>query len=164
MFDYFVAAMRCGVCGQMSPADSSTNMQTHLRDDADHRELAVGFLLDPMEVRPQDIASSGYPQVAPQPADGTFALLETWECPACGAPDQWARIEVRDGVITAIDAVALDRTALDSAHCISDQCSAHAAAISDVVAQDLVTGKADPVAVLREHLPARASAGSDDGV
>lgn len=44
----------------MSPADASSNLQTHVRDDADGRELAVGFTLDPLEVRADDLASSGY--------------------------------------------------------------------------------------------------------
>ena len=97
MFDYFVSAMRCPVCKTVSPADSSTNMQTHIRDDADSRELAVGFQLDPLEVRAADIASSGYLPVTPQAADGTVTLLETWECPTCGTPDLWAAVQQRDG-------------------------------------------------------------------
>jgi hypothetical protein len=153
MFDYFVAPMTCRVCGQTSPADSSTNMQTHLRDDADHRELSVGFALDPLEVRPQDITSSGYLPVAPQAADATFTLLETWECPACGSADQWARISVRDAVIAAIDSVALDRATLETSNFISDQCFMIASALSGLPGEQLMTGAVDPVAVLREHLP-----------
>lgn len=152
MFDYFIGALRCSSCGSTSRADSSTNMQTHLRDDADARELGVGFELDPLEVRPQDIAASGYLRVSPQPADGTFTLLETWECPTCGATDLWARIDVREGVITAITDVALDRQALDAAHFISDQCFLRASTLSEVAGRDLMDGTVDPVAVLREHL------------
>jgi len=34
MYDYVVAALRCPNCNTVSAADSSTNMQTHIRDDA----------------------------------------------------------------------------------------------------------------------------------
>jgi len=153
MFDYFIAALRCSACGSTSRADSSTNMQTHLRDDADARELGVGFELDPLEVRPQDVAASGYLPVSPQPADGTFTLLETWECPTCRTADQWARIDVRDGVITAIAGVTLDRRTLEAAHFISDQCFLRASTLSEAAGRALIDGTVDPVAVLREHLP-----------
>jgi hypothetical protein len=55
MFDYFVAAMKCPSCGTVSPADTSTNMQTHLRDDARGIELGVGYQLDPRDLGDDDI-------------------------------------------------------------------------------------------------------------
>lgn len=152
MYDYFVAALRCPECGHVSPADSSTNLQTHLRDDADGRELPVGFEFDRYEVRAEDVTSSGYLPVAPPPADGTATLLETWECPACRAAN-WAAIELVDGSIVAIEAVVLDRLALARAHFISDQCTVRAAQVSDVPLAELEAGRVDPVATLRAGLP-----------
>ena len=153
MYDYFVAAMRCPVCREVSPADSSTNMQTHLRFGADGRELAAGFALKPVETEAEHIAASGYVRIACPPDQGSATLLETWECPTCGANDLWAVIEIRGGVIALIAGLDLDRKALDRAHFISDQCFLRAAQLSGLPSADLMNGKVDPVAVLREHLP-----------
>ena len=153
MYDYFVAAMRCPVCRDVSPADSSTNMQTHLRFGADGRELAAGFELKPVETEAVHIAATGYARIAPPPGQGSVTLLETWECPTCGANDLWAMIEIRDCVIVDIAGLDLDRTALDRAHFISDQCFLRAAELSGLPSADLMNGEVDPVAVLRELLP-----------
>jgi rubredoxin len=153
MYDYFVASLACPVCGAVSPPDSSTNMQTHLRDDADGRELGVGFELDPLEVRAEDIAGSDYLPIVPPPSDGTATLLDSWECPSCGASDLWAAIELRDGRIAAISAVELTRATLDRAHFIAEECSNRAARISGIPWSEFVPGKVDPIEVLRTHLP-----------
>lgn len=153
MYDYFVAPLRCPVCGRISPADSSTNMQTHLSDDASGRELTVGFEFDPMEVRPQDIVDSDYLPVSPPPADGTATLLETWQCPHCGAADLWAAVALLGGRIESIEAVALDRETLARAHFIDEGCSMLAARLSGIAWADFAPGQVDAVAVLREYLP-----------
>ena len=135
MFDWFVAKLRCPQCGTISPATSATNMQTHLRDDADGSELGVGARLDPLDIRPDDILSSAYQLVA-QPEPGQeIRLLKVWECPACGHADNWAMIAIRNAPVAsieAIDAVTLDRATLDRVHFISDSCALVAARISKV--------------------------------
>lgn len=152
MYDYFVAALTCNTCGEVSPPDSSTNMQTHLRFGADGRELATGFELVPAETRPEHIAACGYLPVAPVTGDAAMTLLETWECPSCGESDRWAAITIRDRVITEIRSVELDRESLERAHFISDQCFLRAAQLSGIPSADLMDGTVDPVNVLREHL------------
>lgn len=156
MFDWFIAKLRCPECTEIGPATSATNMQTHLRDDADGSELGVGAPLDPLDIRPEDILGSGYQLVA-QPEPGhPIHLLEGWECPACGRADNWAMIAIRDGEvpsIESIEAVTLDRVTLERAHFISDSCALLAARLSDVPVEDLMTGRVSCVEVLREHLP-----------
>lgn len=84
MYDYVVAALRCPNCNTVSAADSSTNMQTHIRDDAAGSEITVGYRLEPLEIRDQDIVSSGYLATGQASTDGHIRLLETWQCPTCG--------------------------------------------------------------------------------
>lgn len=119
MFDWFVALLRCPACGTVSPPTSVTNMQTHLRDDADGSELGVGTQLDPLDLRRNDILNSGYMFVSDPVLGKTICLLETWECPFCGRGDNWARITISGTEITNIEAVTLNRTTLDAANFIS---------------------------------------------
>lgn len=152
MFDYFVAPLRCPQCSTASPADSSTNMQTHIRDDADGSELGVGARLDPLDVRVEDILNSGYQLVRRPDPGGRVVLLETWQCEACGRGDNWARIAISDGLVQSIEAVRLDREVLENANFISDQCEVLAAQLSGLPATEFATGAADCVEVLRQRL------------
>ena len=152
MYDYFVARMTCTSCGTASAADSSTNMQTHLRDDARGIEIAAGFELDPLEVRDQDLGSSGYLATGRPRSDGATRLIESWTCPVC-KHENWARITIDGTRVAAIEGIALDRKALEGAQFITDGCYALAASLSGLPAQDLMTGAVDPVRVLLERLP-----------
>jgi hypothetical protein len=76
MHDYFATELRCPNCNAMSTADSSTNMQTHIRDDASGIEIGVGFRLEPLEVRDQDILSSGYLATGRAATDGRSSCLK----------------------------------------------------------------------------------------
>lgn len=153
MFDWFVAPLRCPACGAVSPPTSVTNMQTHLRDDANGSELAVGADLDALDVRTGDILSSGYQLVSEPTPSEAIHLLEVWQCPSCGRGDNWALIVIGGSKITAIEAVTLDRAMLERAHFISDQCFVLAAQLSDVSAADLSAGNVSCVKTLRERLP-----------
>jgi hypothetical protein len=153
MYDYFVAAMTCPNCGVTSPATSSTNMQTHLRDDAQGIEIGVGFQLDPLEVRDQDIESSGYLPVSHERPDGRIRLLELWTCPTCHQDNNWGRVTIAGTEIVAIEGVTLDRATLADAQFITESCFILAAQVSDIPADDLVTSKVNPVTVLLERLP-----------
>ena len=153
MFDWFVAPLHCPVCGTVSPPDSGTNMQTHLRDDAYGLELAVGAELDALDVRPEDILGSGYQLVA-EPAPGEpIRLLEIWRCPSCGHGGNWALITISGTRITAIEAVVLDRAMLERSHFISDLCFILAAQLSEIPAIDLMTETTNSVEILRQRLP-----------
>lgn len=152
MFDSFVAKMTCTSCGTTSAADSSTDMQTHLRDDARGIEIAAGFALDPLEVRDQDLRSSGYLATGRPRSDGATRLIESWTCPVCKQPN-WARITIDGTRVAAIEGITLDRKALEGAQYITDGCYALAASLSGLPAQDLMTGAVDAVRVLLERLP-----------
>ena len=152
MYDYFVAAMICPQCGAVSPADSSTDMQTRLRDDARGIEIGVGFQFDPLEVRERDLESSGYlPVTLEHPVD-QIQLLDTWTCPACHHTN-WARVTIDGTKIVAIEAVTLDRATLAGAQFIAEGCYALAAQISGVPAADLLTHPEELVQILLSRLP-----------
>ncbi len=157
MYDYFVAPLRCPRCGVLRPADSTTDLQTHVRDDADGRELPVGTVLDPLEVRPEDLVSSGYLPTGRAAEDARALLLDLWQCPSCGRGDNWAAIELRDGTITSIEAVTLDQDVLARADFISDQCAILAGELTGRSPADFWSGGADAVAALRQHLPGAPS-------
>jgi hypothetical protein len=149
MFDWFVAPLRCPVCGAVNPPNSPTNMVTHLRGDADGSALVVGTELDPLDVRTEDILNACY-QLVSEPAPGEpIRLLEVWRCPTCGRADNWALITITGTRITSIEAVVLDRAMLERAHFISDQCFILAAQLADVPDVDPVIS----VETLRRHLP-----------
>src|SRR5690242_11010843 len=113
MHDYFIATLRCPKCNAVSGADSSTNMQTHIRDDASGIEIGVGFHLELLEVRDQDIVSSGYLSTGRTATDGRVRLLETWRCPACSY-ENWARVTISATEVVAIEPVVLDRPTLEN--------------------------------------------------
>jgi hypothetical protein len=149
--DYFVAPLRCPVCGNVSPADESTNMQTKIRDNPELAYLGVGH---PLEIRPEEMAASGYLTIRPPDQSGEIRILQSWECPACGQAFNWAEIVVKDGVIQSIEAVPLDRATLGRANYISDDSIYVAADLTDRPVSDLLD--ADVVQVLRDTLPAAA--------
>ena len=111
-FDFFVAALPCPG-GSLTPADTSTGMQTQLRAQPELAAFGVG---DRFEFDFADAPRAGYLRLR-EPADGTVRILQTWACP--GAPRNWAEIEWRDGVILAIRAVGFD-DALTRAQLVAD--------------------------------------------
>jgi predicted RNA-binding Zn-ribbon protein involved in translation (DUF1610 family) len=151
MYDYFVAALKCPNCGSVSAADSSTNMQTHLRDDASGIEIAVGFRFGPFEVRDQDITASTYLATGQAGEDGQIRLLETWQCPSCGH-ENWGRVTLSGVEVVDIASVILDRTELERAQYISEGCYILASKLSGIPTRDLMMRTVDPVRVLFERL------------
>src|SRR5262245_50462812 len=111
MYDLFVAAMKCLNCGSVSPADSSTNMQTHIRRNARVLDIPVGFQLDAIDAREDRIRQQGYLAVGCERPDDRTRLIEQWECPTC-KHENWAQITLDGGRVAAIDAVTLDRATL----------------------------------------------------
>ena len=150
MFDWFVAPLHCPVCGTVSPPTSVTNMQSHLRDDANGSELAVGTQLDPLDVRRDDVLNSGYLLVS-EPAPGeAICLLEIWECPSCKRADNWALITISGTKITGIEAVTLDRDTLDSANFISE---VYADLLAEALRREEPATSTSSVDILRQRLP-----------
>lgn len=150
MFDYFVAALRCPDCGHVSAPTAITNMQTHIRSDADGSEIAVGYVLDSVDLTTESILGSGYALITPPPHEGTMRLLNTWICPA-NQTEQWAAIDIVDYRIERIEAVTLNRATLASANFISD-------INADILAESLSDSSISQrnlssVEVLRQRLP-----------
>jgi hypothetical protein len=118
-------------------------MQTYLRDEPDMASLKVGdaLPLDAERIRRRDY--NGYLTVnVPEPG-APVRILQTWECPSCGAPANWAEIIVRDGIIDSIDAAPLDREHFERSNLLSDDAISIAADLtgkpfSELVEQDIV--------------------------
>ena len=102
-FDYFVAVMECFNCSQVSASDSSTGMQTYLRDDPQLENLGVGSAVG---VEFNDMEGKRYIEVSAPSHE--VILLDTWNCLRCGHPN-WAQITITNGVITDIHAVKFNR-------------------------------------------------------
>ncbi len=116
-FDYFVGAMACRVCGRESAADERTNMQTKIRARPRRENLGVGSRAD---VDAAALLRADYVQLRP-PRAGEYRLLQSWDCPSCGNPTNWAAIIIRDGVVRSVAATTLDRAALASADFIAEE-------------------------------------------
>jgi rubredoxin len=114
MFDFFAGNLRCPICGAVSPADGTTNMQTKIRDQPKLEDLRVG------DVVPMDGVSGCYQRIKAPEEDEPVRLLECWECPSCGTARNWAEIVIHKGIITSIEAVPLDRAHLERSHFVSD--------------------------------------------
>jgi len=110
---YFVAALRCPVCGNVSPADTSTRMQTHLANDPEL--LAVGD--------GPDITMGSFQQsylTAWLPDGKRFSILQRWHCPHCQSAN-WAEVTFDDWAIASIEDVKLTRATLDRMSFIDDE-------------------------------------------
>lgn len=153
MYDYFAGELVCSGCGYRTDGREHTNMQTHIRSDADGSELRVGFVFEIGDLRTSHIVDAGYTQLG-EAAHLSMSLLNTWQCPSCNT-DQWAQIDVQRGTIEAIHAVVMSQNVLRRAHFI-DEADAEllAAKLLEVPAWDLTEQQLDPVEVLRQHLPA----------
>ena len=110
---FFVAALKCVYCGNVSPADTSTNMQSHLLPHPG--DLRVG---DAADVHIEDFESSYFKLRDPAPG-GPVTVLETWNCPYCHAQN-WAFVIFQGQVVRDICSVRLNTDAIDKAQFISD--------------------------------------------
>lgn len=117
-FDYFVGLVRCAECNHVCN-DRSSNIQTKLRVRPTLADLKVG---DDLDVDWSDVTSAGYLKVAEPVNADTVSLLETWECPSCDKPFNWARIEIVTGRIESIREIDLTFESLQSANFISADC------------------------------------------
>lgn len=146
-FDWLVAPLVCPVCGAVSAADSSTNMQTYIQDQPSMTEIGVGDLVD---LPRDDVADRGFIEVQRPGAGEAIHLLTTWECPTCGSPYLWAEVIVEHSRIVDIRAVSLDRERLERANYISPDCDSTVSELTGLDVSDLI-GK-DMIALLRQHL------------
>lgn len=152
MYDYFDAPLRCPRCSHLSTPDELTNMQTKIREDADGTELRVGFRFDKADLQTRRILESSYALVKdPDPAT-VVQLLNVWSCPSCET-EQWARIEIVDGLLAKIEAVVMSKEILNEANFISEvDGELLAATLLDIPVWEVNERKLDPVEVLRQRL------------
>jgi hypothetical protein len=116
-FDILAARLTCPICGETSPDDGSTEMQTKLRSEPQLAVLRVG---DAFEFDVDDGPDAGYYLLRrPEPGEPT-RILQTWVCPSCGTAFNWAEVEVREGLLAAIRAVPDLESALPRAHLVDD--------------------------------------------
>lgn len=109
---YFVAALRCSVCGVVSANDTSTTMVSHLLDEPGMSVVSVGAQIPQSR---EEIAEAFY-RLGPLPAYGPLVLLQEWYCNTCNA-ERFAHVVFdEDGRVVRIEAVPLTRSALDTAH------------------------------------------------
>lgn len=149
-YDFFVASLVCPVCGQTSPSDTSTNMQTYLCDEPDMASLKVGnrLILNAQRICEKEV--DGYQVVKGPEPDESIRILETWACPSCCAQANWAEVVIHNGVIQSICAITFDREHFERSHLISNECISIAAERSGKSFNELV--RLDLVTVLRDTL------------
>ncbi len=141
-FDNFVAAMTCSKCGAISPADDSTFMQTHIRDEPKMDFLGVG---DELKVDPGDIGNRGYLTVRPPGVGEAVRILQTWRCPSCQTWPKWAEVLIAKDRIQSITPVALGLASLDRAHYIEDDARDVVAALTGRAYADIAPDEVLPL-------------------
>lgn len=114
---YFVARLKCPVCGTLSPDDTSTMMVSHLLEDPGISVIKEG---DRVPQSRRDIAETFY-ELHPIPAAGALILLQEWYCRHCRA-ERFAHVVFdQDGRVDSITAVPMTAAALDKAHIGSER-------------------------------------------
>jgi hypothetical protein len=147
MYDVFVADLRCPNCNATASVKDGIGMQTHIRGSvADGSELGIGCELEANHLAVERIVGSGYALIREPAPDGVIRLLDIWTCPMCHA-EQWAMVTISEQRIRQIDAVTLNRSALETANFIS-------AIDASILAERLaVSDRETSVDILRQHLP-----------
>ena len=147
MYDAFFAPLRCPDCGRVTP---DAEIQTHIRaGSADSSTLRIDYEFDPFDLTDENIVATGYKLITPPSSDGPIRLLDVWICSYCGT-EQWAVVEIVDRKVRAIEAVKLDRAALESAHFIAE---VYAELRARALQGDEPVTAANSVEILRQRLP-----------
>ena len=148
-YDFFVAEMKCPVCGAVSAADDSIEMYTYMRERPIGEFLGVGHALEVDRRAIEQNAVDGYLTISVPAPGEPIRILNPWRCPTSGSYN-WAQIEIRDGAIASIVPVQLDRETLEHSHLISKEADFVAARLLNLSANEMV-GQ-DTVRILREKL------------
>ena len=148
-YDYFAATMKCAQCGAMSPADTSTNMQTYLQEVGSHAVLPVGahLALDRKRVLHNQYDGYFYSGLVIHDA---IRILQSWECPTCGYAPNWAHVDVCENHIVRIEAVLFDRESVFSSHLISNDAKPVAALLADLSVREVYA--MDVMTIFAKHL------------
>lgn len=118
-FDYFVGQLTCPCCGFVTETDESTNMQTKICALPNMKAYGVGSMI---ELDSRNIEDSGYLLVNERETSDTFTLIDSWECPSCEAPYNWAQVKVKQGVIESVDSIDLSEEAISGVNYITEEC------------------------------------------
>jgi len=135
-FDYFVGELKCPICGNVSCADSSTNIQTKIRNTPNFRLLSVGCELNADH---DSLMDADYYFIQ-SPQGNILELIDMWECPSCGSPRNWAQITIREGIIINIISVPLTYEILRGANYIIDEGLHSLSAFTGLSFEDLTQG------------------------
>ena len=149
-FDFFIAPLRCPICGIVSPEDTSTNMQTKIQASPMGAYLRVG---DKLDLRKSGPGSGGYLTIKEPLPTEPIHILDIWECSACGQPFNWAEIVLQNDVIVSITAVKLDQETLKRAHFISWQLEYVYPSITGQALFERNQVRSDFVKLLHKQLP-----------
>ncbi|HLO32679.1 MAG TPA: hypothetical protein VK249_26265 [Anaerolineales bacterium] len=125
-------------------------MQTYLRDEPDMASLMVG---DPLAIDLERMCGegySGYLTVMVPKQSEPIHILQTWECPYCDSPTNWAEVIVNNGLIESIDAVKFDREHFEKSALISNDAISIAADLTGKPFNELVS--MDIIQLLRDKL------------
>lgn len=127
-------------------------MQTYIRpaDEAAMEPLPVGATVD---ASPANLIDAQYWCIEEPGADEPVRILVPWECPRCGAPQNWACVEVTGGRIVSIEAVSLSRAVFRGSHYVSPDVVDTAADLGGTTAAALMPQPEQALAILRDRLP-----------
>lgn len=118
-FDYFVGRLKCEKCGVISEENETTNMQTKICLNPRQWPYRVGNVL---EIDIGRIEQSGYFCVSEPKNAISFSLIDTWECPSCDAPFNWAIVKIENARIVDIKEVVLTNKMDKPANYITNFC------------------------------------------
>lgn len=120
VFDYFVGTLKCSICKNISDSNSSTNMQTKIRENPNYEELGVGRSL---QINQYAIDRGNYTVLRWPAQNENIVILDMWECQFCDKGGRnWAKIIVQNGVISEVFSVEKTQQVVNHSHFISDEC------------------------------------------
>lgn len=118
-FDYFVGNLKCRKCGVISDADEYTNMQTKICLHPRQWPYGVG---DRLEIDVDNIEKSGYLCISKPNNTISFNLIDTWECPSCDEPFNWAVVKIENSRIVEVKEIMLTNQVSEVANYITNFC------------------------------------------
>ena len=117
-FDYFVGLLRCSTCGNVGRG-TTTNMQTKMSKHPSLKEIGMCNSID---ADWSAICEAGYLKIVEPPERDTITILETWDCPKCDKPSNWARIIIMRGKIELVESIVLSAEIVQGANYITEDC------------------------------------------
>lgn len=142
-YDFFIANLECPICGITSASDTSTNMQTYIRNLPEMASLAIG---DALDIDPEQIHQGefdGYLVVSAPKTEFPIRILQTWECAKCDSPFNWAEVLISNKVIESIHSIEFNKVNLTNANLVANEVISIAAdlmgqSISELIDKDIV--------------------------